>query len=262
MTLGIQISGSGPHLVLLHGWGLNSLVWDSILPRLTRDFTVTRIDLPGHGASSWPPEFHDAGSLAAVLAPQLPASCALLGWSLGGMAAIELALAGRARIEQLILVSTTPKFTAADDWEYGLPAPAVDRFAALLETDYESTVREFLGLQVRGDEHGRATLRELRQKLLAGGKPKLEALRAGLHILRAADQRDRLERIAVPTLVIAGEYDRMTPPQAARAIAAAVPAARFESIPRAGHAPFLSHPGEFCRLVVTFLGRAVRATGS
>lgn len=262
MTLGMQTSGSGPHLVLLHGWGLNSLVWDSILPRLTRDFTVIRIDLPGHGASSWPPEFHDAESLAAAIAPQLPASCALLGWSLGGMAAIELALTERTRIEQLILVSTTPKFMAADDWEHGLPAPAVERFASLLETDYEATVREFFGLQVKGDEHGRATLRELRQKLLAGGKPRLEALRAGLAILRTADQRDRLERIAAPTLVIAGEYDRMTSPQAAGTIAAAIPGARFESIPRAGHAPFLSHPGEFCRLVLTFLGRARRATGS
>jgi pimeloyl-[acyl-carrier protein] methyl ester esterase len=262
MSLGTQTSGSGPHLVLLHGWGLNSLVWDSILPRLTRDFTVIRIDLPGHGASSWPPEFHDTESLAAALMPNLPASCALLGWSLGGMAAIELAMAARARIEQLVLVSTTPKFMASNDWEHGLPAAAIDRFAELLESDYEATVREFLGLQVQGDEHARATLRELRQKMLAGGKPRLEALRAGLAILRAADQRDRLERIAVPTLVIAGEYDRMTPPQAARTIAAAIPGARFESIPRAGHAPFLSHPGEFCRLVLTFLGRAARATGS
>jgi pimeloyl-[acyl-carrier protein] methyl ester esterase len=262
MSLKVETVGSGPALVLLHGWGLNSLVWDSILPRLMSDFTVIRIDLPGHGASSWPPEFHDAESLAAALAPHRPARCTLLGWSLGGVAAIELALSERARIEQLILVSTTPKFMAGDDWEHGLPAPAVERFASLLETDYEATVREFFGLQAKGDEHARVTLRELRQKLLAGGQPRIEALRAGLGILRTADQRGRLERIAVPTVVIAGEYDRMTSPQAARAIAAAIPGARLELIARAGHAPFLSHPAEFCGLVLTFLARAVRATGS
>jgi pimeloyl-[acyl-carrier protein] methyl ester esterase len=262
MSLRIETSGSGPALVLLHGWGLNSLIWESILPLLTDAFTVVRIDLPGHGASSWPPGFHDAESLAALLAPHVPPGCALLGWSLGGVAAIELALAGRARIGQLILVSTTPKFVASDDWEHGLAAPAVERFASLLETDYESTVREFFGLQVQGDEHARGTLRELRQKLLAGGKPRLEALRAGLAILRTADQRDRLGRIAHPTLVIAGQYDRMTSPQAARALAAGIPGARFESIARAGHAPFLSHPGEFCRVLGAFLGRAARATGT
>jgi pimeloyl-[acyl-carrier protein] methyl ester esterase len=143
-----------------------------------------------------------------------------------------------------------------------LPAEAVESFAALLETDYEATVREFLGLQAKGDEHARATLRELRQKLIAGGQPRLEALRAGLGILRTADLRDRLPRVAVPTLVIAGEYDRMTPPGAARELAANIHGARLELIARAGHAPFLSHAGDFCRAIIAFLGRAARETGT
>jgi pimeloyl-[acyl-carrier protein] methyl ester esterase len=262
MSLRVVSSGAGETLVLLHGWGLNSLVWDSIVPRLAREFTVVRIDLPGHGASSWPPEFHDIESLAAAILPALPARCSLLGWSLGGVAAIDLALAHTGRIDRLVLVSTTPRFIRSDDWPHGLPAPAVEQFAVLLESDYEATVREFLGLQAKGDEHARATLRELRQKLLAGGKPRLEALRAGLNILRMADRRQQLPRVRVPTLVIAGEYDRMTPPGAARAIAAAIPGARLELIARSGHAPFLSHAGEFCRAVTTFLGQAAREAGS
>ena len=262
MSLKLEIDGSGPPLVLLHGWGLNSRVWDSIVPALAREFTVMRIDLPGHGASPWPPEFHDIGSLAAVLAPALPARCSLLGWSLGGMAALDLALTLRGRVERLVLVSTTPRFMRADDWPHGLPAAAVEDFAALLETDYEATVRGFLGLQAKGDEHARATLRELRQKLIAGGQPRLEALRAGLGILRTADLRDRLSRVAVPTLVVAGEYDRMTPPGAARELAASIHGARLELIARAGHAPFLSHAGDFCRVITAFLGRTARETGT
>ncbi len=262
MSLKVDTSGSGPALVMLHGWGLNSLVWDAIVPALSRSFTVLRVDLPGHGASSWPPEFHDLKSLAEVLLPVLPESSSLLGWSLGGMAALKLALAPRRAIDRLVLVSTTPRFLRADAWPHGLPESAVDEFASLLETDYAATVREFLGLQAKGDEHARATLRELRQKLLAGGEPRLEALRAGLGILRHADLRERLARVAIPTLVIAGEYDRMTPPGAARAIAAQIPGARLELIPRAGHAPFLSHPAEFCRAVTAFLGRAQLEAGS
>jgi pimeloyl-[acyl-carrier protein] methyl ester esterase len=262
MSLKVEIDGSGPPLVLLHGWGLNSSVWDSIVPALARDFMVMRIDLPGHGASPWPPEFHDIGSLAKALAPALPSRCSLLGWSLGGMAALDLALTLAGRAERLVLVSTTPRFMRAADWPHGLPAEAVESFAALLETDYEATVREFLGLQAKGDEHARATLRELRQKLIAGGQPRLEALRAGLGILRTADLRDRLPRVAVPTLVIAGEYDRMTPPGAARELAANIHGARLELIARAGHAPFLSHAGDFCRAIMAFLGRAARETGT
>jgi pimeloyl-[acyl-carrier protein] methyl ester esterase len=262
MSLRIETSGTGAGLVLLHGWALNSLVWDSVAPILARGFTVVRIDLPGHGGSPWPPTFDDVASLARSLAPALPERCALLGWSLGGMVALELALTLTGRVERLALVATTPRFTQSEDWPHGLPASAVERFAALLESDYEATVREFLGLQVKGDEHARSTLRELRQKLLAGGTPRLEALRAGLSILRNADLRERLGRVAVPTLVIAGDHDRMTPPGAARALASGIPGARLEFVPRAGHAPFLSHAGDFCRILTTFFGRAARATGS
>jgi len=262
MKLGIETAGSGDALVFLHGWALNSRVWDGIAPVLMRDFTVVRIDLPGHGASPWPPEFADLTSLAAVLAPALPEHCTLVGWSLGGVAAMALALTLRERIGRLVLVGSTPRFLRSEDWPHGLAGPVVERFAALLEADYEATVREFLGLQVKDDEHARSTLRELRMKLVAGGAPRLEALRAGLSVLRNADLRERLPQLAVPTLVMAGENDRMTPPGAARALAAAIPGARLELLARAGHAPFLSHAGEFCRILGEFLGRAARATGS
>ena len=266
MSLGIDSSGRGAPLVLLHGWGLNSLVWDGVLPELARAFTVIRIDLPGHGASPWPPEFHDLPSLAAALAVALPARCSLLGWSLGGIAAIELALTLGQRIDRLVLVSSTPRFVCDEDsvatWVHGLPLPALERFATLLESDYEATVREFLGLQTQGDEHGRAALRELRKKLLAGGRPRIEALRAGLDILRVADLRARLPQVSVPTLVIAGEHDRMTPPGAARALAATIPGARLQIVERAGHAPFLSHPQAFCRQLSTFFKHDLRETGS
>ena len=77
-----------------------------------------------------------------------------------------------------------------------------------------------------------------------------------------ADRRERLPRVRVPTLVIAGEYDRMTPPgQLARSLLR-FPGARLELISRAGHAPFLSHAGEFCQAVTTFLGQAAREAGS
>ncbi len=265
MSLKVESHGSGAALVLLHGWGLNSLVWDSVLPELTRTFAVTRVDLPGHGGSPWPPEFHDLPALASAIAAVLPPRCSLLGWSLGGIAALQIALTLRQRVDRLVLVSSTPRFVrdeGAAKWPHGLPLPALEHFAALLEADYESTVREFLGLQVQGDEHGRATLRELRKKLLAGGRPRIEALRAGLEILRSADLRDRLREVSVPTLVIAGENDRMTPPGAARVLASTIPDARLNIMERAGHAPFLSHPQAFCRHLTGFLEHGLGATGS
>ena len=73
--------------------------------------------------------------------------------------------------------------------------------------------------------------------------PTGRALAAGLGILREADLRDALPRITLPALVIAGEHDRLTPPEAGRALASGLPAARFRLVERSGHAPFLSHAG-------------------
>ena len=116
MNLHVTSIGQGPRLVLLHGWALNSHVWDDVVPRLASEFTLDCIDLPGHGSSPWQPGIHDLESLAAAVAPHLDAQCNLLGWSLGAMVALELALAHPARIEKLVLVASTPKFVASDDW--------------------------------------------------------------------------------------------------------------------------------------------------
>jgi pimeloyl-[acyl-carrier protein] methyl ester esterase len=123
-------------------------------------------------------------------------------------------------------------------------------------------VQNFLALQTRGDERARETLRLLRSQLAAHGEPDPRALRTGLEILRNADLRDVLPRIAVPALVLAGEHDRLTPAAAARELAMALPVARFKLIERSGHAPFLSHPGEVLAEVTAFLARHARVAAA
>jgi malonyl-CoA O-methyltransferase len=93
----------------------------------------------------------------------------------------------------------------------------------------------------------------LRASLATHGEPDPRALAAGLGILRAADLREALPRITAPTLVIAGEYDRITPAVAGRELASLLPSARFTQVDKAGHAPFLSHPGQVLDLVQSFL---------
>jgi pimeloyl-[acyl-carrier protein] methyl ester esterase len=95
----------------------------------------------------------------------------------------------------------------------------------------------------------------LRGRLASHGEPDAAALAAGLGVLREADLRDALPRIALPSLVVAGEHDRLTPPEAGRALAASLPAARFRLVERSGHAPFLSHPAEVLGEVTGFLAR-------
>ena len=255
MTLHVETRGAGPDLVLLHGWALHGGMWGPWLDELERVACLHVFDLPGHGHSPWPDGARDLADLAAAVFPQIPRGAAVLGWSLGGMLALELARRHPQHLRALLLVATTPKFVADPDWEHGMPAEVLAEFGRGLALDYHRTVHGFLALQTRGDERALETRRLLRARLEAHGTPDLRGLARGLDILRDTDLRDALPRIMLPTLVVAGEHDRLTPPQAGRELAAQLPMARFHLIGRSGHAPFLSHPGEVLAEVTCFLSR-------
>lgn len=253
MSLHVTRAGRGPRLVLLHGWALNSHVWDGVLGALGDRFTLECVDLPGHGSSPWLPEITDFEALADAITPVLGERCHLLGWSLGAMAALRLAARHAAHIERLVLVAGTPKFVAGRDWTHAMEPAVLEQFAQRLQQDYRGTVQEFLALQVRGDERAHEALRTLRRRVLAAGEPDPRALRVGLDVLRDADLRASLSDVHMPTLVIAGERDALVPAAASEFLAASLPQARFDLIRRAAHAPFLSHAGEFCAAVRGFL---------
>jgi len=255
VKLHVEISGGGPPIVLLHGWGLHCGVWHHLRDALSPGWRVHCVDLPGHGLSPWPASIDDLQGIARHVLPHVPSGAVVLGWSLGGMAALALTRLAPRRIARLILVATTPRFVADDDWPHGMSASLLAAFAARLQVDYRRTISEFLALQVRGEQNEAATLRELRARLMNHGTLRPEALAAGLEILREADLRPELSRIAVPTLVFAGQYDRVTPPDAGRYIAEHLPAARYRLIERAGHAPFISHVREFVVELERFLAR-------
>jgi pimeloyl-[acyl-carrier protein] methyl ester esterase len=255
MSAVAEVAGERPHLVLLHGWALNSHAWDDLVPELSKDATVECLDLPGHGTNPWNAGFDSLRSLATVLAPKIPPGSVLLGWSLGAQASLQVALDHPTRARGLVLVAATPRFLRGDDWEHGVEPNVLADFARNLQTDYERTVKEFLALQVRGDERAQSTLRTLRRKVLEAGPPDLRGLSAGLEVLRQADITDQVPRVRTPALVIAGERDRLTPPEASQALAARLPRSRVHLVRGAAHAPFLSHPQEFLREVRSFLAR-------
>jgi pimeloyl-[acyl-carrier protein] methyl ester esterase len=129
----------------------------------------------------------------------------------------------------------------------------LEKFASELEANHAATLRRFIALQLRGSENERELLMVLRERLFSRGEPDMTALRGGLNILRDADQRAELPGIKQPTLVIAGERDKLTPPEASRYMAQAIATARLVEVAGAAHAPFLSHPEIFVAHVSGFL---------
>ena len=244
--------GNGPDLVLWHGWGMNLRVFDPLVDCLAAHFRVTTFDLPGHGRSPWMRTGSLEDSLPELLGG-LPEGCALAGWSLGGLLAMRAAHRTPERFRALILLHSTPKFIAEADWPHGIDASLLQDFSQSLQHSQEQTVSRFIDLQVRGSRDASGVLQRLRDSLRLHGHAQPAALSEGLEILRRADLREVVTQIRLPTLILSGQYDRVTPPAAARALAELMPAARLEELPRAGHASFLSHPQTVAALCMDLL---------
>ncbi|MDT0176170.1 pimeloyl-ACP methyl ester esterase BioH [Enterobacter sp. BRE11] len=237
-------------LVLLHGWGLNAEVWQSIVPRLSPHFRLHLVDLPGYGRS----QGFGALSLAEMaqrLLPHLPPRALLLGWSLGGLVATELALLAPQRIAGVISVASSPCFTAGEAWP-GIKPETLATFRAQLNSDFQRTVERFLALQTLGTDSARQDARRLKEVVLAQPMPPVAVLDGGLAILREVDLRDRLPQLAVPFLRLYGALDGLVPRRVASLLDAALPASPSIVMEKAAHAPFISHPDAFCQHILDF----------
>jgi pimeloyl-[acyl-carrier protein] methyl ester esterase len=252
MSLHVESHGSGAPLLLIHGWGMHGGIWDNVVPLLAQRFRVHCVDLPGHGMSA-PQGDCSLDTLAGILSAQFDEPLNVCGWSLGGQVALRWARLAPQQVQRLVLVASTPCFTAREDWLFGMAPASLQQFAAELERDHAATLRRFLALQMRGSANERELLTDLRSRLFSRGEPDVNALRGGLEILRDADLRAELSAIHQPTLLIAGERDRLTPPEASFYMAQTLPDARLVEIAGAAHAPFLSHPENFVEQITDFL---------
>jgi pimeloyl-[acyl-carrier protein] methyl ester esterase len=257
-ALNFEVSGRGRDLVLLHGWAMNLRVWDTLKRALGGRFRLIAVDLPGHGLSHWDPGASSPAAQAwrvhETLAP-LTNRYTLIGWSLGGQIALDLAAALPAGVERLALIATTPRFLAAPGWRHGTAPGVLWKLISSLHTDRAHAMSEFLALQVRGCAPRTAdrALSVLHTALALQGHARPAALMHGLERLRDADLRASLPAVRAPTLVIAGRLDRITRPEASRALAAALPQARYVEFARTAHVPFLTHTVHFITVLTRFL---------
>ncbi|MCC1498143.1 pimeloyl-ACP methyl ester esterase BioH [Alcanivorax sp. 1008] len=228
-------------LVLLHGWGLHSIVWDDIMPGLLEYFRVTVIDLPGMGQSPMPAGDYTLDYLAQHVGEILPPQCHLMGWSLGGLVALRLASERPQQVLSLTMVAATPKFVAAGDWP-GVEARLFDRFMQVFDEDVEGTLIRFLALNCKDASTVRDDVRKLKDILYFCGLPAPRALRGGLAVLRDSDLREELAALSLPRLMLFGEFDNIVPPATADMLAAQHEVCVLKDV---SHVPFVSQPEQF-----------------
>lgn len=235
-------------LVLLHGWGLSAAVWRPLLDHLDPRRPVHAPDLPGHGGAA--PAGDTLASWAEALLPALPGNSVLVGWSLGAQLALELAHRHPERIARLVLIGASPRFTASEDWPHGLPGATLDDFRAQFDSAPEATQRRFVALQSLGDRARKAVSAALSGSLTPASHQ--AALATGLRLLADTDLRPLSSALAQPVRLLHGSEDKLMPLAAAEWLADQLPGGRLSVFDQAGHAPFLSRPGDCAGLIEGF----------
>lgn len=227
-------------IVWLHGWGMSSAIWEAV-PAFSRPGSIA-LDLPGHGVRDWDPSLGaDLGRWADDLLSRAPPRAIWVGWSLGGLLAMEVARRAPDRVAGLLLLAATPYFVAQGDGECGMRSEVMGQFEQGLQQDLALTRQRFLALQVVGAEDARR-LRGVLADLAGQVGADPEALAAGLALLRDSDLRQGLAGLRAPVRVVLGGQDRIVPPCVADVYRHLLPDAPVEILPGAGHAPFLHVP--------------------
>ena len=241
-----------PDLVLLHGWGLHSIVWDDVMPALLERFRVTVIDLPGMGQSPLPNQDYTLDFLVEQVREVMPAQCHLVGWSLGGLVAIRLSLRFPQQMLSLVTVACSPCFVARDNWPAAMRADILQKFAELYEEDNEGTLIRFLALNAKGSDTQQQDTAKLRDILYFCGLPAPRALREGLVILRDTDLRDAVKELKQPVLMLFGEHDHIVPAAALEAVRELAPQVEMALMQGVSHVPQVSAPDIFARALQDF----------
>jgi pimeloyl-[acyl-carrier protein] methyl ester esterase len=190
--------------------------------------------------------------VAEAVAAVAPSHACWLGWSLGGLVALQIAISHPAQVSKLVLVASTPRFITASDWPNAIAPEILANFSETLKKDIAGTLRRFVLLQTQGGERAK----EVTRTLLAHINPyslNNDGLDAGLVLLRDSDLRVNLSAICCPTLAIMGQQDTLVPVGVGEWISAQLPQGQVCTIAGAGHAPFLSHPQAFWDILRNFL---------
>ena len=248
--------GEGPPLLLLHGWAMSRRVW-AFQRELASGFRVIAPDLRGHGSSTASGSFGltDLAEDVACLCHALKLKDAVIaGWSLGAQVALKSIGMLRDRVTGLVLVGATPRFTSSTDYDAGLPGREVRGLEARLKRDYTRTMGEFFRRMFSPGELSREQENRIARDIVMGSRlPALPVAQAGLAILEQEDLRNILPGVECPVLLLHGDSDTICPPAAAHYMASHLPDARLMLLPGAGHAPFLSRPEEFNRILRDYL---------
>jgi pimeloyl-ACP methyl ester carboxylesterase len=254
VRIAYELRGDGPPLLLIHGLGYDHHGWGPLPPLLDRDFRLVLVDNRGVGESDAPEGPYTIAGLAADAVAVVDAAgierTHVVGVSLGGFVAQELAISHADRVDRLALLSTSP----GGPNQYPMPEETVESFRAYMRLEREDAIRQ--GVE---NSLGDRAVRErpdivdevyaYRLERAPPMEPWLAQLAAGTEF----DVFDRLPEIAAPTLALTGGADVVIDPRNSELLAERIPGARLEVVPDRGHLLYWEEPELVASIVREFL---------
>lgn len=240
-------------LVFIHGWGLNSAVWQSTIQQLQYDFDITTVDLPGFGLNvDYSLSHYSLENVVEKIQSSISKPVVYIGWSLGGLVATKLALSFPEKVLGCITVASSPCFlnkeTDASTWP-GIQPNVLKMFHQQLAQDTKKTIDGFLKIQAMGSPHVRQDVKTIRDLVMKHPLPTKQTLDDSLKLLETVDLREQLPLLTVPFFRLYGKLDSLVPKSVIKQIAQIVPNSQQHIFDKASHAPFISHVDEFNNVV-------------
>lgn len=245
--------GKGPAVILVHGYPLDGAMWSGVARALSTRFRVLKPDLPGRGNTEAPAPNGIEGyaDFVETIVGSLEGPVGLAGFSFGGYISLAFLKRRPEKVRALALVDTR---ASADD-EAGRTKR--DETIAAVRTSGVAPVLEAMPAKLLSPESlARPDLLERVQRIISRQTP--ETVEADLAAMRdRPDSTGFLREISIPTLVVVGERDILTPPADSEAMAAAIPGAQLVTVPGTGHLAPMERPKAVAESLAEFFGAAL-----
>jgi 3-oxoadipate enol-lactonase len=250
-----DVHGKGPAVALVHAGVADSRMWEPQVESFSAAHKVLRADLPGFGRSPYVgKEISYRGALREALDAAGIDRAAIVGVSLGGNTALELALESPERVSALVLVGPG---LAGHEWSEEVEAFGAEEEGALARGDLEAAVETNLRMWLAGPRRELESIEPELRELVAEMQRDAFRLQKGQDDVRTVrldpPAPERLGDVGVPTLVVTGDEDVPDIHQIADRLVAGIPGAQRATIAGAAHLPNLERPDEFDRIVLGFL---------
>ncbi|MBI1248701.1 alpha/beta fold hydrolase [bacterium] len=251
-TFHVRTEGDGSPIVLVHGFPLDHHMWDGVIEPLAEQHLVIAPDLRGFGQSTGDHEFFPmemlADDIAAILDHlDVAEQVTFAGLSMGGYIAWQMWQRHRDRLARLVLLDTR---AVADD-EVQARARRVNAESVLSSGMGEVPGNMLPKLLSQSTRENKPRIAQTLTEMILRQNPRTVAA-AQRGMSQRPDVRSWLPDIKIPTLVICGQHDLISPPEEMRELAACIPGAQFVEVPHVGHIVPMENPEATCVAILPF----------